>query len=226
MLVPHNATELLGEYHRAYNFYLSQLRQSGMPRRDGPECQPCCPQSSISSPNRPSDPPLHHGNQSLPHGRHACSTLLEWQTKSPALGQPSVPMAKKSTPKWQTKSPAFRQPSARMAQKSTPKWQMKSPALGQPSAPMAKKSTPEWQTKSPASGQPSAPRAQKSTPEWQTKSPASGQPSSALMTKNPTPEWQLTSPTLGKPSACISGRECPARPPHGTQHWSNQHQPR
>ena len=26
MLVPHNATELLSEYHRTYNFYLSQLR--------------------------------------------------------------------------------------------------------------------------------------------------------------------------------------------------------
>ena len=129
-------------------------------------------------------------------------STLEWQSKSPASGQPYTLMAEKSTLEWQTKSPASGQQSASMAEKSTLKWQTKSPASGQPSAPMAQKSTPKWQMKSLALGQPSAPMAQESTPEWQMTSPASGQPP---MNKKPTPEWQSTSPTLGQPSACVSG---------------------
>ena len=68
----------------------------------------------------------------------------------------------KSTLEWQTKSPASGQPSALMVEKSPLEWQTKAPALGQPSALMVEKSTLEWQTKSPASGQPSASMGEKS----------------------------------------------------------------
>jgi hypothetical protein len=75
-------------------------------------------------------------------------SIPQWQSKSPASGQPSALMVIKSTAVWQTKFPASGQPSALMEQKSTPQWQSKSPALGKPSAQMVNKSTASWQTKS------------------------------------------------------------------------------
>jgi hypothetical protein len=56
----------------------------------------------------------------------------------------SALMIQKSTPQWQSKSPALGQPSAPMVYKSTVSWQTKSPASGQPSALMANKTKTEW----------------------------------------------------------------------------------